>query len=35
MKTSDSLARLLRLRGAIEHSLEDPATIDAFSVGLG
>jgi hypothetical protein len=31
METSDSLARLLRLRGAIERSLEDPATIDAFS----
>src|SRR5262249_49368208 len=31
METSDPLARLLRLRGAIERSLEDPATIDAFS----
>jgi hypothetical protein len=31
METSDSLARLLRLRGAIERSLEDSTTIDAFS----
>ena len=31
MEPGDPLPRLLRLRGVVEQSVEDPATIDAFS----
>jgi hypothetical protein len=32
VELNDPLPRLLRLRGALEQSLEDPATIDPFSM---